>query len=431
MTDTATMEGLKQDVMEATNHLRSEADKFGTKSAQFEQALKKTDAAIKKFDDENQALVMKMAEEKKAELEAKEALEAKVTDLERSILDMSRDGSGDKKGAWKNSPEYKSFSDWARDGHMKTMVTIGREEKGHDDAGRELKTLRLDDPTMGGYLSMPEMDNMIIRSITEISPVRSVARVKTVGRKTLEIPVRTSIPIATYEGELQATDETNSTYGSESLTCYRQTAQVFFSYDQMMDSAFDIESEIRQDVSEAYAFGEGRAFVLGDGAKQPEGFLQDSRLTVAFNATTAPEGYRETSSSQTLDMDDLKLLTGDLKVGYMPMYAFNRRTKAFISTLKGSDGQYLWQMPTEGAPATINGDRYILFEDMPDIAANAFAVVYADFMRGYTVTDRSGMEVIRDIYTGAGQNLIKLIFHKYNTGQVVLPEAFKLLRIQA
>ena len=36
---------------------------------------------------------------------------------------------------------------------------------------------------------------------------------------------------------------------------------------------------------------------------------------------------------------------------------------------------------------------------MPDIAANAFAIAFGDFRRGYLVVDRRGVRVLRDPFT--------------------------------
>src|SRR5215211_36415 len=38
-------------------------------------------------------------------------------------------------------------------------------------------------------------------------------------------------------------------------------------------------------------------------------------------------------------------------------------------------------------------------EDMPDMAANAMALAFGDFRRGYLVVDRAGVRVLRDPYS--------------------------------
>jgi len=406
-------EDLKQQAQEAVEHLRKTAEKYDKDSHEFKTALEKTDAKLEEFETMNQKHVKDMAQAVKDAEEAKERAEG----VEKKLMEM---GTKNKTGNpdYKAAPEYKALTAFAING----LEGVTTEQK---------QLLRGDDSTQGGYLTMPEMDNMIIKAITEISPVRSVARVKTVGSKTLMIPVRKSIPTALYEGEADQDNESTSTYGSESLTTYALSTTVPFTRDIMMDSRFDLESEIRMDVAEAFAFAEGRNFVIGDGAKKPEGILTSPNLIQAFNATTNPVGYRTSSTSGEIDFDDIRLLTGDLKVGYNPAYFFNRKTKADFLVKKGSDGQYLWSIGREGAPASLSGYSYVLFEDMPDIAANAFAVGFGDLMRGYCITDFSGMEIVRDEVTRKRNRIIELTFFRWNTGQVVLEEAIKLLRVAA
>jgi HK97 family phage major capsid protein len=36
---------------------------------------------------------------------------------------------------------------------------------------------------------------------------------------------------------------------------------------------------------------------------------------------------------------------------------------------------------------------------MPDIAANAFAIAFGDFRRGYLIVDRQGVRILRDPYS--------------------------------
>lgn len=393
---------VNQEALQAVKALRESVETYGKDSAQFKQMVDATNAALEKQEKASQELSAQLAEKKKAEDELKERIDG----LE---LELSRKGSN---GAdYKDKPEYKA---------MQLFV-----QKGIDALTMEQKaTLRTDVATQGGYLTMPEMDNMIIKKITEISPMRSVARVRTVGNKTLSIPTRTKIPVATYEGEAAAGGDDISNYGQETLTAYRMTVTVPYTYDQLIDSEFNLESEINMDVAEAFAFTEGNKFVLGTGAKQPEGFL--------VNATVVADA-RETAGSGTISGDDILLLAGDLKVGYDPRYAMNRQTLAFLRTLKGStNDHYLWQVglgPTQ--PNTLAGLPYLIMQDMPSIATGALSVALADFNRGYTIIDRTGLLVIRDELSKKRNNIIELTFHRYNHGQVVLPEAFKLLKIKA
>ncbi|MFC3816562.1 phage major capsid protein [Lysobacter sp. GCM10012299] len=393
-----------KEINEALGALRETASKFGADHAETKAMFDKTNKAFEEQEAKNQKVVADLAIAQKAAEENTERL--MVLELE-----LSRKNGAGATLNYKESPEYKALNRFAREG----IDSLEGEEKA---------LLRSDSGTDGGYLTMPEMDTTIIKAITEISPVRQVARVRTVSRNTLQMPTRIGIPVANYEGEAEPDEESQSKYGAETMTVHRLSVTVPFTKDLMLDSQFDIESEIVGDVTEAMAFGEGRNFVLGDGKKKPQGFLSDA---AGLKATS-----RESGASGQLSGDDILLLTGDLKVGYDPRFAMNRRTLVQMRILKGSDGHYLWQPGLNGVvPNQLAGYQYTLMNDMPDIAANAFALVFADFRRGYQIVDRTGMDVIRDNVTKKHRAIIEMTFHRYNHGQVILPEAFKLLKIKA
>lgn len=394
-----------KDVMEAVTDLREKHKKYGEDSEEFRVAQTKTEEILEKHEKWNQKLVGEMAEERKKREETEERVKA----LE---LELANAKTMDPKN-YKESAEYKALNKFCKYGMNPQQLTP-----------EEIKELRTDNDTQGGYLTHTELDNQIIKQITEISPVRQVSRVRTTSQKSLEIPVRTGIPTATYEGETEAVGDTNSTYGNETLTPVRLSVSVPYTMDLLMDSNFDLEGEIKGDVAEAMAQKEGNKFVLGTGHKQPEGFTVNAEVVANHTYTSAASGV--------VDATDLTMITGELKVGYNPMYGFNRKTLAYFRTLEDSAGRPIWQINlADNAPAQINGEVYVLFQDMADIAANSISVVYADFMRGYTITDKNGLVIVRDEYSLKKQAMIEMTFHKWNYGQVVLPEAFQLLKTKA
>jgi len=206
------------------------------------------------------------------------------------------------------------------------------------------------------------------------------------------------------------------------LTAYRQTVTVPYTIDLLNDSQFDLENEIRNDVAEAFAYGEGNKFVLGTGAKQPEGFLVNAAV-IAGQSTSATSG--------TVVFDDILALTGTLKAGYNPIFGFNRQTLAYLRTLKDGAGAYVWQPGNGGLPNLIAGERYAIFQDMPSITNSSLSIVYGDFLRGYLITDRTGMVVVRDEYAKKRQAIVEVTYHRWNTGQVVLDEAITVLKTKA
>ena len=389
-----------QQVMEAVTELRAEVEK----SAPDQEKISKIETALAGFEEKSQTL---LAEQKESQQKALE-LEEKASGLEELVkaleVEVARGNTAGGEKSYKDLDEYKA---------LQGFVITG----GFEDAEQKA-LLRTDNDTAGGYLVPNEMDNAITKKITEISDIRSIARVRTIGAKSLEIPVRATIPAATYEGEAEEGGDSVSTYSNETLTTFRQTFTSPITQDMLMDSAFDMESEIMTDASEAFAKGEGTNFVNGAGHKTPKGFLQDSRV----------DSSRETSTAGGIDADDIILLSGDLKTGYNPVYVFNRRTLAYLRTLKATDGNFLWQPGLNGVVAnTINGFPYLIAEDMPDIANGSKSVAFGDFMRGYTIVDRTGLSVVRDEFTQKKKAIVEFTLNRWNTGQVTLPEAIKIL----
>ena len=52
-----------------------------------------------------------------------------------------------------------------------------------------------------------------------------------------------------------------------------------------------------------------------------------------------------------------------------------------------------------GGKASLMTFPLVEAEDMPDVAANALAVAFGDFQRGYLIVDRVGVRVLRDPYS--------------------------------
>ncbi len=386
-----------EDVKTAINELRGTVEKYGADSVDFKEKTDRVEKTLEDNEKKHKSIIAELELDKKKSLD----LEERFKNLELELVKVES-----AKCNYKETPEYKAVDLFMRKGIV-------------DDT----KTLRMDSLTSGGALTTVEMDNVLLKEITEISPVRQVARVRTTSKKTLEIAKRTSIPVATYEGETGTASESESSYANEQITSYRLTNVIPFTVDLMNDSEFNLENEINQDNSQAFSFKEGNKFVLGNSSKQPEGFATNANIIA--NAM-------ESETVGTITGDDLLLLTGELKVGQNPMFSFTRQTLAFLRTLKGEDKHYLWQAGlAANVPNTIAGEPYIVMQDMPQIVSGSLAVMYADFRRGYLITDRTGTTIIRDDITLAAKAIIKLTFHRWNTGQVVLDEAFKALRIKS
>ena len=84
---------------------------------------------------------------------------------------------------------------------------------------------------------------------------------------------------------------------------------------------------------------------------------------------------------------------------------------------------------TLGQPSTLLSYGVTENEDMPDRAADANAVSFGDYKRGYTIVDRIGTRVLRDPYTNKPN--VGFYTTKRVGGMLVDSQAIKVLALSA
>ncbi len=81
-------------------------------------------------------------------------------------------------------------------------------------------------------------------------------------------------------------------------------------------------------------------------------------------------------------------------------FVMNSKTAGAVRKMKDADGRFLWSDGlAAGEPARLMGYPVLIAEDMPDIAAGAFAIAYGDFRAGYTVAERPDLRILRDPFS--------------------------------
>jgi HK97 family phage major capsid protein len=325
--------------------------------------------------------------------------------------------------AFQNTPEYKALNRYCKEG----LSLFTPEEK---------QLLRTDSAVSGGILVDGEMETFITKQIVELDDFRPLARVRTISSKSIDLPIRTTIPTATYEGEAEAGGDSVPAYVNETLTPFRQHVAIPITQDQLQDSSFDMNAELTSEAALAFGVGEGSGFVVGTGFKEPQGFTVNANVVTTDTIAQIAVGARLVVTG-----DDIILLSGTVKVGYNMTIVFHRTTLSFLRVLRADSGEaatpgtgaYLWEPALSGPAAnTFGGMPYRMLPSMPltDTAGNV-AVVLGDFRRAYTIVDRTGISVVRDDVTQADQAIVKFTWNRWNTGQVTLAEAIKGLTIQA
>ena len=280
----------------------------------------------------------------------------------------------------------------------------------------ELKTLRTDVNGDGGFLVYPEFADYVIKDLSEISPIRQIARVRSVGSNAFRVPVRASLPSAQWLGEAAQDTLSESTYSLEEIPNGTHRATSAATREQLEDAAFNMEGEIRSDFAEQFRVNEGQAFVSGNGVKKPKGLLEDARITTVNSGNASEITYT-----------GLVNLAHDSNINYLnaSRWLLNLSTLGAIRLLEDGAGNLIYQPGIADVDSTILGFPYTIAQDMPDIAASAEPIMFGDFQRGYLIVDRVGMSMLRDPFSGKRNATVEFTAYMRVGGQVVLPNALR------
>jgi len=287
----------------------------------------------------------------------------------------------------------------------------------------EKKALTVSNDSTGGYLAPPEYVRELLKTITEISPIRSIARVRSTGARSIQIPKRDGQFSAQWVSESGTRSETTGyTVGLEELPAHEMYALVDISEQDLEDTVFDLEAEMQSEFAEQFAKAEGNAFVVGDAVGKPHGFMDHSGV-----------GHVNSGNASAVTADGLISLVHNIKSDYTRngTFVFNRATLASIRKLKDTAGQYVFQtgmMLGGNMVNTILGHPYVEATDMPSEGSNTFPVAFGDFRRAYMIVDRVNLAVLRDPFTQATTGNVRYIARKRVGGQVIQSEAINKLK---
>lgn len=279
------------------------------------------------------------------------------------------------------------------------------------------------DESAGYLLAPPEMEREIIKNVIEMTPMRALATVRSIGSGSLKQPKKTASGSASRIGEIATRTNTGDpTYGMLEIQAPEMFARIAISQQMLEDSGYDLMAELREDASEQFAVKEGLEYISGlNAANQGEGVLTNEDID-----------YTPGTHASLIKPDGIIDLIYGIKTAYSrnAVLGMNRLTLGEIRKLKDTTNQYLW-VPgiATASPNTIGGAPYVEMPDMPDIAANAFPVIYGDFRRGYKIVDRVGISFQADFMTEADNGLVIFRGRKRSGSAVVLPEAIRKLKI--
>lgn len=299
----------------------------------------------------------------------------------------------------------------------------------------DAKALNIGTDADGGFAVPESLDHEIDRLLKDISPIRAIAKVVTIGNANYKKLVTLSGTASGWVGESAARPETGSPQFAEVAPPLGEIyANPAATQAMLDDSFFDVEAWLAEEIAIEFGAKEGAAFVNGDGVSKPKGFLtyptaaasDDARAfgTLQHIATGVAGGFPATNPADTL-VDLVHALRPVHRQG--AVFMMNTNTVSVIRKFKDADGNYLWRPGlSESTGASLLGYPVVEAEDMPGISGNSLSIAFGNFNHGYTVTERQQTRILRDPFSN------KPFVHFYATkrvgGGIVNSQAVKLLK---
>jgi len=258
-----------------TNDERIEAIKAGKSTADLDAKLAKMDAALDSLSEQKSRL--EKVETKLArpgafaggDREQRESQEE--TEYKEALYD------------WIRSPR-----DFAREQRMQQTFQA-LEAKGSNGPGERRATQATVGSNAAGGYALPEViERTIARLSADISPIRQLATVRTVG--STDYKELFDIGGAGFEwvGETDTRNQTDTPNLVEVAPTFGMaSAKPQASEESLDDLFFNVEDWLTSSASESMAVGEGVAFIRGDGVKKPTGILGGPAPVATPDATRA------------------------------------------------------------------------------------------------------------------------------------------------
>jgi len=400
------------EVMEAFTEFKKTNDANQNKrSSELDAKLDKINAALDKYENSNQQLTLIEKQNK--------AMQDQLDSIEKIANRAGLGGAADPQS--KAAQEYMDAFDRvmrkAPENRNPTDLTLLRD--------RSAALIKTDDASAGFLLAPPEMQKDIIKNVIELTPIRALATVRSIGVGSLKMPKKVGNGSATRIGETaRRTNTGDPKYGMLEFFAPEMFARIEVSQQMLEDSDYDLGAELTEDAAEQFAVREGQESLNGTGGStQMGGILVNPDI-----------GFTLSGAAATLTADGMISLYHDLKTAYArnAAWGLNRNTLGQVRKLKDSTGQYLWAPGiANGAPNTILGAAYAEMADMPNVAANSFPIVFADFKKLYVIVDRLNVSLTADYITGADDGLVVFRARRRVGGGVRQAEAGRKLKIAA
>lgn len=268
----------------------------------------------------------------------------------------------------------------------------------------------------GGYLVPEEYDHRLIDVLDEENIMRILGtKITTSGQH--KINIAATKPAAAWIEEGGALTFGDATFDQIYLDAFKLHVAIKVTEELLYDNAFGLENYIITQFGKALANAEEDAFLNGDGKGKPTGL---------FDATAG--GQLVGTLTAAIKSDDVLDLVYGLKRPYRKKASFimNDATLASLRKLKDNNGAHIWQPSYQaGEP-----DRVLGYAVYTSAYAPADSIAFGDYSY-YNIGDRGSRSFaeLRELFAGNG--MIGYVAKERVDGKLILPEAVKILKLQA
>jgi HK97 family phage major capsid protein len=347
-----------------------------------------------------------------------EKIEAEISVSERRGQQRSAggarpDGNGGSFGQADKAKRQAAFRAWAAGGEQgmtaeqRSIMKVGQiNEPGNPHNGRQGLTIRAQSvgtATAGGHTVAEDFSATLEDSMLAFGGMRRVATILNTSNGA-DLPVPTSNDTGTTGellGENSQAAAADVVFGAVTLQSFMYSSKVVLVSQQLLtDSAFNLEQYLARKLGERIGRIQNTQFTVGDGSSKPNGLV-----TGASSGKTA-------ASATVFTVAELLDLKHSVDPAYrgqgqdspqpggvddVARWMFNDTTLKALKqlTVGSSDDRPLWQ-PSHivGEPDRIDGDRFVINQDMATAATGTKPIIYGDFSK-YWIRDVSGVTLLR------------------------------------
>ncbi len=297
---------------------------------------------------------------------------------------------------------------------FKTGVIANRMTENHAQG------LKAGEKGAGGYLVPDSMEAQIVQTLAEENVMRRLATVIHMEDGERAVPVVRSMSEAQWLDENEAMEMGAAGFEAARLKPRKLGLTIPVSNELLADAGVDMAAFLADSFARRIASSEEKAFLTGDGVKQPTGLLNSAQVGVT---TAAPDA---------LTADEIISLYYALDEQYRAKAVFlmHEDTAKALRTLKDENGRYLWREALGGEPDRLLGRPVYTSRFMPKLAAGTKPVVFGDLSK-YWIADRGNRTLRRYGEVFALRDQTAFVMTERVDGKLIVPEAVKVIQMAA